>query len=307
MSAWKKNMADTDLWLKGLLEREHQEYPEDPYVLVYPDKEHAGIWHLCFNVDQGCYTAWMHLVEGEEKALLIDTGYGIGNLKGLVQKLTDKPLLVANTHFHGDHSAGNGQFEEVYCHEYDVPYLKAQMEKTEGRLLPPGDFYREEDIVSGASYQVRGLKDGEFLDLGDGDRIEIVHMPGHTAGGCMFLDHRTRLLFSGDAVLATPTLIIDRFPNPFYPEYMTVSAFRDGLERFAPRLDEVEAVYPGHGIQGIDRTYFQDMLACTTAIMENPDEFEVYDYVDDPGQRQIKCVGKAMVVYSGERVWHGEA
>lgn len=51
MSAWKKNMADTDLWLKGLLEREHQEYPEDPYVLVYPDKEHAGIWHLCFNVD----------------------------------------------------------------------------------------------------------------------------------------------------------------------------------------------------------------------------------------------------------------
>ena len=124
MSAWKKNMADTDLWLKGLLEREHQEYPEDPYVLVYPDKEHAGIWHLCFNVDQGCCTAWMHLVEGEEKALLIDTGYGIGNLKGLVQKLTDKPLLVANTHFHGDHSAGNGQFEEVYCHEYDVPYLK---------------------------------------------------------------------------------------------------------------------------------------------------------------------------------------
>ena len=302
MTTWKKNMADTDFWLEGLLEREHQKYQEDPYVLVYPDKNHEGIWHLCFNVDQGCCTVWMHLIEGKEKALLIDTGYGIGNLKGLVGKLTDKPLLVANTHFHGDHSAGDGQFEEIFCHEYDVPYLKAQMERPEERLLPPGDFYRKEDIISGGSYKVTGLKGGDFLDLGEGKQIEVIHMPGHTAGGCMFLDHKTHLLFSGDAVLTTPTLIIDRFPNPFYPQYMTVSAFRDALAGFACRLDEVEAVYPGHGIQGIDNSYIQDMLACTMSIIEHPDKFEEYDYVDDPSQRQIKCVGKAMVVYPGSRV-----
>lgn len=302
MTTWKENMADTDRWLGGLPEREHQTYREDPYVLVYPDRDHGGIWHLCFNVDQGCCTTWMHLIEGKERALLIDTGYGIGNLKGLAERLTDKPLIVANTHFHGDHSAGNGQFEEVYCHEYDVPYLEAQMADTEERLLPPGDFYRKEDIVSGGSYKVTGLKNGDFLNLGEGERIEVIHMPGHTAGGCMFLDHKTRLLFSGDAVLTTPTLIIERFPNPFYSEYMTVSAFRDALGKFVHRLDEVEKVYPGHGRQGIDSSCFQDMLACTTAITEHPDRFEKYDYVDDPGQRQIRCVGKAMVVYSDSRV-----
>ena len=37
---------------------------------------------------------YMFLLEGEEKALLIDTGWGAGNLKAFVEKLTDKPLIV---------------------------------------------------------------------------------------------------------------------------------------------------------------------------------------------------------------------
>lgn len=118
----------------------------------------------------------------------------------------------------------------------------------------------------------------------------------------MFLDHKSGLLFSGDAVLSTPTLIIERFPNPFYPEYMTVTAFRDALAGFAPRFGEVEAIYSGHGRQGIANGCLKDMLACACEIVEHPDTFEEYDYVDDPSQRQIKCVGGAMVVYSGSRV-----
>jgi len=59
----------------------------------------------------GSYTAWkaddatwfinfmngsenMYLLEGDEKALLIDTGYGAGNLRAFVETLTDKPVLV---------------------------------------------------------------------------------------------------------------------------------------------------------------------------------------------------------------------
>lgn len=304
MTEWKENMRRTDQWMGGLFERAHETFPEDPCVVVCADESHRGIWHLCFNVEQGSRSTWMHLIEGSEKALLIDTGYGIGDLKALVERLTDRPVIVANTHFHGDHSAGNGQFGQVYCHEYDAPYLEAGMKRTEGRLLPPGDFYRRQDIVPISPVKILGLKSGDFLDLGEGERerIEVIHMPGHSAGGCMFLDHKTRLLFSGDAVLATPTLIIDRFPNPHYPEYMTVTAFRDALAGFAPRFGQVEAIYSGHGRQGIGNSYLTDMLACTREIVEHPDVFEEYDYVDDPAQRQIKCVGGAMVVYSGSRV-----
>ena len=50
----------------------------------------------------------MYLVEGTEKAALIDTGYGVGNLKGYIKTLTEKPLIVLITHGHLDHVAGAG-------------------------------------------------------------------------------------------------------------------------------------------------------------------------------------------------------
>ena len=58
----------------------------------------------------------MYLLLGEEKALLIDTGWGAGNLRGLVEKLTDKPVEVILTHGHLDHSGGNGEWEKVMIH-----------------------------------------------------------------------------------------------------------------------------------------------------------------------------------------------
>ena len=40
------------------------------------------------------------LIEGEEKAALVDTGCGIGDLAGEVRALTDKPLIILLTHTH---------------------------------------------------------------------------------------------------------------------------------------------------------------------------------------------------------------
>jgi len=55
----------------------------------------------------------MYLLEGNDRALLIDTGWGAGNLREYVEKLTAKPIFVINTHGHLDHSGGNGEWEEV--------------------------------------------------------------------------------------------------------------------------------------------------------------------------------------------------
>jgi glyoxylase-like metal-dependent hydrolase (beta-lactamase superfamily II) len=45
----------------------------------------------------------VNLLIGQQKAALIDTGCGIGNLRKAVEEITDKPVIVINTHTHLDH------------------------------------------------------------------------------------------------------------------------------------------------------------------------------------------------------------
>ena len=54
--------------------------------------------------------ASIFLLVGDERAMVIDTGVGIGDLKGFIRKLTDKPLMVCYTHNHVDHVGGAGAF-----------------------------------------------------------------------------------------------------------------------------------------------------------------------------------------------------
>jgi glyoxylase-like metal-dependent hydrolase (beta-lactamase superfamily II) len=60
-----------------------------------------------------------YLVEGDKKAVLIDTGDGIGDIKKLCEELTKLPFWVVNTHTHVDHVAQNYMFKDVWC--YDGP------------------------------------------------------------------------------------------------------------------------------------------------------------------------------------------
>lgn len=300
MSEWKKYMDENDAFADSVAALPHN-CAANPYLTVLPDEDDPRVRHLFYDAHIPGASTWMHLIIGSERALLIDTGMGAGDLKGAVDALTGgKPLDVVNTHFHGDHSGGNGQFDRVYCPEQDVPYLKAQMVHPETRMRPLCD---EKDLVPISDQtEVIPYRDGYRFRLGDGEELEAIYTPGHTAGGCMLLDHKSGILYSGDAVLSTPTLIIERFPNTWFPEGMTVTAFRDSLVSNRPRLQAVRKLCPGHGKQGIDPGYLEEMIGCLNQIIDHPELHELYDYVDDPGQRQIMCVGRAMAVYSDSRI-----
>lgn len=301
MSNWKKYMEQSDAYAALLCEKPHKVYDVDPYVMVFEDEDVPGIFHIYYDAHSKGASAWMHLIVGQERALLIDTAFGIGDLRSLVETLTDKPVDVVNTHFHGDHSAGNGQFETIFIHKYDIPYLEMS-EKAENRLLPAPGTYREEDIIPLRSAKHIAMEDGFVFRLGEGHEVEVIHMPGHAAGGCMLLDRKYNLLFSGDAVVFTPTLIIGRFPAPYYPEYLTVTAFRDALKKALPKCQNVKKLYTGHSVQGISPVYLTDMMDCCEKIIAHPDQYETYDYVSDPSQKQIMCVGHAMIVYTNDRI-----
>ena len=57
----------------------------------------------------------MYLLEGDEKALLIDTGYGAGNLREYVEKLTSKPISGAICGIAWDTIDGTGATICTFC------------------------------------------------------------------------------------------------------------------------------------------------------------------------------------------------
>lgn len=117
------------------------------------------------------------LLQGRERAALIDTGMNSPNAKELAEGLTDLPLILINTHGDPDHISGNGGFEEVYMHPAEEAHYRSR--GGAGRVIP--------------------LADGQVIDLGDRP-LQIFHIPGHTPGSIAILDERNRVLISGDSV-----------------------------------------------------------------------------------------------------------
>ena len=149
----------------------------------------------------------MYLCIGRERALLIDTGTGLCDLKGIVERLTDKPYDVVLTHGHVDHAGGMDQFEKIHIHENDMDMaenLTYEERRNYADTLLSMDADRAFEITPDAVRKWQSLpemlpvKEGDLFDLGD-RVIEVFFTPGHTAGSITLLDRKNRIHFSGDA------------------------------------------------------------------------------------------------------------
>lgn len=156
------------------------------------------------------------LVPGREKALLIDTGFGTGDLRALCQSLTELPIILVNTHADRDHLGCNGQFETAYLHEDD--WARAR------RSLPK-------------DYPFQPVTEGTVFDLG-GRRLEVLHIPGHTPGSIALLDRDNRILFGGDTVQEGPIYM--------FGEGRNMEQFRDSIQKLLGMQDLFDSIYPSH-------------------------------------------------------------
>lgn len=160
------------------------------------------------------------VILGREKALVIDNGHGFGNVRKVIESITDLPLMVVNTHGHLDHAGGNYLFDEVYINFEDIPtYYKYEEEKDlmlisydklfkeKGIQMFPDDFDRE-SFMKTTTKKFLPLENHQIIDLG-GRKLEVIKVPGHTVGHVTFLDYETGILFSGDAVSTTLWLYYD--------------------------------------------------------------------------------------------------
>ena len=148
----------------------------------------------------------MFLLVGNERALLIDTGSGACDLKGLVESLTDKPYDVVLTHGHMDHAGGMRQFSDIYLNKKDLE-MACSINENEIRnyldMLGKMGGYEAYDYTVNSLRHFDGepkfhfIDDGHIFNLGNRS-ITSYSIPGHTPGGMVFLDRKNRILFSGD-------------------------------------------------------------------------------------------------------------
>jgi hydroxyacylglutathione hydrolase len=187
----------------------------------------------------------MYLVAGQERCLLMDTGWGVGDLPALVASLSPLPLMVVNTHGHPDHALGNGQFDQVHVHAADavsvrrLPAAEARKWMLENTLPKPlpADFMFDAWAVAGPG-TLETIQDGYVFDLG-GRALEVISVPGHTPGSICLLDRQARLLFTGDSVLpGTVWLHLD--------ESLPLRQYHENLRRLQTFSDEFDHVLPGH-------------------------------------------------------------
>ena len=147
----------------------------------------------------------MYLVEGRERAALIDTGTGVGDLREYMGSLTKLPVIVLVTHGHGDHALGAPQFDEVYMSHLDekayharcTPDLRKEFLKLYAKSVY--EEIEEEDYIPIPSLETfKDLKDKTVFDLG-GITLETVSCGGHTPGCMMILIPEKQTLITGDA------------------------------------------------------------------------------------------------------------
>lgn len=296
-----KEPIDPRCWAFMKQLREHHKgrriYDVDPYAEVYPVRE--KVYAILNESLDGAGDVWMYLIVGPERAMLIDTGFGVGDLKGLCALLSGgKELIVVNTHPHIDHAYGNCQFDRVYCHEYAVPTLKKMATPTAWDHLfdasgkPIWAEFDRADIIPYREYEIVGVPDGYLFDLGGDHRVELIFTAGHSSGHCMLLDYRNRLLFAGDDVISMRIGIHGGKADDPYREYATVTQYRNQLEKLVQRLDSFDYIFPGHFIFDLESYVIEDLLDAANAILENPDGYDYAEMVENKNFGLIRRMQK---------------
>jgi len=169
-----------------------------------------GIWRI---QDFGGYIGNedMYLFEGKDRALLLDTGMGRGDLAGFVATLTKLPVDVAITHGNRDHFLQVDQFPNgtVYMSELDVTRLPPELVTT----------------------RYKWIKGGDVIDLGNGRKFEVIPVPGHSLGSVLYVDFANKIAITGDAISSGSMVYM------FAPTCGALDEYLAGLKKLEARIE----------------------------------------------------------------------
>ena len=149
------------------------------------------------------------LVTGSERALLVDTGYGLEDAAAYVRTVTSLPVDVLLTHGHHDHALGARWFPHVQMCTEDLPVFRlrtaaAQRERVLEQAAAKGvtapEDFRTASVADPEPIRFDRSLSGfpcRTYSLGNLD-VLVVQVPGHTPGSIMGFIPKFSLLLTGD-------------------------------------------------------------------------------------------------------------
>lgn len=199
-----------------------------------------------------------YLAVGEDRALLFDTGHGIGNLPAAIKQITDKPVDIVLGHGHSDHVNGAYQFHDAWIHEddYNLCLITTTADSRRSILsglinnktiLPRG--FNPVLYISAGAGNIKKLTPGQVFDLG-GLVMEVIPMEGHTAGSIGLFAREHHVLLNSDSASSHIWLIFN--------ESLSLRRYAAMLERVL-QLD-FHTSFCGHSDLPLPKSYFQKFL-----------------------------------------------
>lgn len=223
----------------------------------------------------------MYILEGEARAILIDTGTKCTALDEVIRKITSKPIDVVITHLHPDHAGNINYFDSIYMHPADTVMLN--------------------------EYQYKGkinyLTNKQVFDLG-GTKIEVAWMPGHTPGSVVLFNRLTGDCFSGDAFGSGQVWL---HLEPHVP----MSTYLQSCQRMKELMEQDSIHYIWCGHYPYVKTYYDleyirkmEALAQRLALEneEGAEEFKMPPSMHAKGRSKCLSEGKVTIVYNSDKI-----
>jgi glyoxylase-like metal-dependent hydrolase (beta-lactamase superfamily II) len=233
------------------------------------------------------------LIVGSQRALLFDTGLGIGDIRAEVEQLTSLDITVLNSHTHYDHVGGNFQFDQRWAR--DTEFGRQRMKGLTHELVaeavqagwiwkPTPPSFDPARYVSTAWEFEHFVDEGMQIDLG-GLSLEVIYTPGHAPDCISLLDRHNRVLFTGDTFYLAP--LYSHLEGSSFSDYV---ASASKLAVYQPLVD---TLITSHNVPTADASYLEHLHTAMQRIVAGKAE-----YVDTDGAREYAFDGFSVITHS---------